>query len=94
MYKGYPSFTRARKLSEKYIEFPIPTWQKIFKDIFNTLKEYDSEQVVEEKKKVEFTTTVINEGSQLRISIPASTLVKVRIYNINLELYYSNFPFS
>lgn len=94
MYKGYPSFTRARKLSEKYIEYPIPTWQKIFKDIFNTLKEYDSEQVVEEKKKVEFTTTVINEGSQLRISIPASTLVKVRIYNINLELYYSNFPFS
>lgn len=85
MYKGYPSFTKARKISEKYLEYPVPTWQKIFREIANTLKEYDSEEVVEEKKtKVEFTTTVINEGNQLRISIPADTVVRVCVYNINL----------
>lgn len=42
---------------------------------------------------VEFNTTVINEGSQLKLSIPANTLAEVYIYGLNLELYFSEFPF-
>jgi hypothetical protein len=84
MYKGYPTFAQARKIAEKYVNYPVKSWQKMFKEIADTLKEYDSVEMVEEKKKIEYSTTVLNEGTQLRISIPADTRVEVNFYDINL----------
>lgn len=66
----------------------------MFKEIVDTLKDYDSEQIVEESKKIEYSATVLNEGTQLRISIPADTTVEVCLYDVNLELYFSTFPFT
>lgn len=43
MYKGYPSFSKARKVAEKYVNYPVKSWQKMFKEIVDTLKDYDSE---------------------------------------------------
>lgn len=31
MYKGYPTFAKARKLALKYVDYPVATWQKMFK---------------------------------------------------------------
>jgi hypothetical protein len=47
MYKGYPSFTKARKIVGKYLKYPVQSWQKLFKSIDSTLKEYDSEEITE-----------------------------------------------
>lgn len=38
MYKGYPTFSKARKISEKYLNYPVKSWQKMFKEIVDTLK--------------------------------------------------------
>lgn len=43
MYQDYPNFTVAQTISEKYQNYPIVTWHKMFKEIFDTLKEYHSE---------------------------------------------------
>jgi hypothetical protein len=47
MYKGYPNFTKARKIVGKYRKYPVQSWQKLFKSIDDTLKEYDSEEIAE-----------------------------------------------
>ena len=38
MYKGYPTFAKARKIAQKYVDYSVVTWQKMFKEIVNTLK--------------------------------------------------------
>ena len=50
MYKGYPSFGQARSIAARYLDYPVKSWQKMFKEIVDTLKEYDSEGMVDEKK--------------------------------------------
>ena len=30
MSKGYPSFARARKISQKYVQYPVKSWQRMF----------------------------------------------------------------
>lgn len=58
------------------------------------MKNYDNAVDVEgEDKKVEYRTSVLNEGDSLKISIPAGTKVELLIYSINLELLFSNNPF-
>lgn len=31
MYKGYPTFSQARKIVERYINYPVKAWQKLFR---------------------------------------------------------------
>lgn len=50
MYKGYPSFSQARKIVEKYADYPVVSWQNMFKEIANTLREYDSVEVKMEQE--------------------------------------------
>lgn len=38
MYKGYPSFSKSRKIAEKYVNYPVASWRKMFKEIVDTLK--------------------------------------------------------
>lgn len=66
----------------------------MFEEISLCLQEYDSDLMVEEEQEITYETTVINEGTQLRVSIPPKTEVNINIYKINLELYFSNFPFQ
>jgi hypothetical protein len=42
MFKDYPNFTEAQRISEQYKDYPIVSWQKMFKEIYDTLKEYPS----------------------------------------------------
>lgn len=94
MYKGSPSFNKAREISKKYEDYAVETWRKMFKEIGDSLKEYDQESVLEEKKEVHYQTSVMNDGHQLRINVPPETEVNVNIFKLNLELYFSNFPFG
>ena len=47
MYEDYPNFTIARKVSAKYLEYPVSAWRDLFKEIADTLKEYDNTTYVE-----------------------------------------------
>ena len=47
MYEDYPTFSKARKISQEYIEYPVLGWRNLFKDICDTLKDYDSTTYVE-----------------------------------------------
>lgn len=74
MYNGYPSFVKARKISEKYADYPVKTWRNMFKEVIDTLKEYDSEEMpIIKKKKVEYEASALNEGHQIRLTIPPET---------------------
>jgi hypothetical protein len=38
MYKGYPTFAKARKIAQNYVDYSVKSWQKMFKEIADTLK--------------------------------------------------------
>lgn len=70
----------------------------MFKEIYDTLKEYREDVNLEEetvtKTVSEFKTAFVNEGETVKLSVPASTRVEVYFYDINLELYFSDYPFE
>ena len=41
---GYPEFKYAREISEKYKDIPLKTWNEMFTEIRDQLKEYDGEE--------------------------------------------------
>lgn len=96
MYQGYPTFTKARTISKEYVEYPIKAWQGLFKEINNTLNDYDKTTYVEEEenRNVFYVTTVSNEGEVIKINIPPKTEVEVAVFPVNLELYFSEKPFG
>ncbi|KRW99353.1 hypothetical protein PPERSA_02465 [Pseudocohnilembus persalinus] len=47
-YNGYPNFYKAREISQKYLDYPILSWRKLFKSIDEQLSEYDEGQKLEE----------------------------------------------
>ena len=49
MYEDYPNFTIARKVSAKYLDYPVTAWRNLFKEIADTLKEYDSTTIIEDE---------------------------------------------
>lgn len=44
-YSGYPNFTRAREIIDKYLDYPVIGWRNLFYEMANQLAEYDGEQV-------------------------------------------------
>jgi hypothetical protein len=43
---------------------------------------------------VAFATTVVNSGAEVKINRPAQVKVVANLYEIDIELYFSEFPFS
>lgn len=41
-----------------------------------------------------FKANAINFGTHIKINLPAETRVEINLYTINIELYFSTFPFS
>ncbi len=56
MYQDYPNFTTAQTISEKYQNYPIATWNKMFKEIFDTLKEYRDDIELQEDTSIKTTS--------------------------------------
>lgn len=40
MYQDYPNFGVAQTVAQKYLDYPILAWKKMFKEVFDTLNEY------------------------------------------------------
>jgi len=40
---GFPDFLTARRLCEKYLDYPVISWRNYFYDIANLLAEFDGE---------------------------------------------------
>ena len=97
MYEGASTdYKIAREVSEKYREYPVLSWRKLFNDVYNTLNKTEEEDSEEGTKaeEVAFSTTVVNAGSEIKINRPANVKVTVNLYEIDIELYFSEFPFS
>ena len=94
MSKGFPNFTKARKIVEQYLKYPVASWRKLFKEVHETLQGYDQATYEEEKVEVVYQPSFIREGDKLRINLPQSTSLEVMTYDINLEMYFSEFPFQ
>jgi hypothetical protein len=97
MYGGAESdYAVARKISESYRDYPVLAWRKLFNDVYNTLNRGE-EELSEESTKAEevaFATSVVNAGAEVKISRPAQVKVVVNLYEIDIELYFSEFPFA
>jgi hypothetical protein len=92
MYTGYPNFKTARELSEKYKDYPVPTWRKLFKEVYDLLNAHDATEYVEEPAK-SHDIRVSNRGNHLVISLPANSKVEVNFHAVNVELLFSQSPF-
>ncbi len=44
-------FAKARKISASYLNDPVAAWQEMFREVNNTLKEFDSAEIAAFKKK-------------------------------------------
>lgn len=76
----------ARKISENYINYPVPAWRKLFVDVYEALSKSNDEEMEELIKHEEttFITTVVNHGHEIKINRPAETKVLVNFYKIDL----------
>ncbi|CAD8054408.1 unnamed protein product [Paramecium sonneborni] len=106
-YIGYPNFSEAREICEKYLNYPIIHWRNIFYDVANLLAEYDGDD--DENQKLQTETTVKQkqteqakkeetlqstiEGNQIQITYSNLNKVVIQFYKIDLEILYSRNPF-
>lgn len=49
MYQDYPNFTVAQQISDKYKDYPIATWEKMFREISDTLRDYRQDVDLQEE---------------------------------------------
>lgn len=42
MYEGFPSFAKARKIVEKYENYPVSSWRVLFDEVRKTLRSFDN----------------------------------------------------
>ncbi len=84
MYKGYPNFSKARKIVQNYLNYSVSSWKKMFKDIHDTLKDYDEAIYEEDKINVVYEPSLINEGDKLKLNLPEKTSVEIFSFDINL----------
>lgn len=43
IYTGAPNYALARKISSKYLDYPVNSWKNLFLDLHNQLVEYDGD---------------------------------------------------
>lgn len=79
MYLGYPNFATARALAEKYKNYPIITWRKMFTEVFNLLQAHDESDYIEPSHEI----TLSQRGSQLIIDLPPKRHVQLLFHAIN-----------
>ena len=78
-YTGYPNFVLARKLIEKYENYPILSWKNLFKQISNYLNEYDEEGTGEINKIIEK-----NQSLNVKNTVKEKILKSAKISNDEL----------
>ena len=108
-YTGFPKFSVAREVVERYLAYPILSWRSLFVEIANQLAEYDGEDIQEEeltkgkeddaKKK---NLKAAEKEESLHAELEGKTVIlnyqnlgefTVSLYEINLEILFSRNPF-
>jgi len=89
----------AREIAEKYINYPIPRWRDLFKEIIDQLNEINKEAIeIDEEnknKKIEKLLDFEIENDTLKISyqILVSPELIIKFYIMDIELLFSSSPF-
>ena len=78
---------------DSYLIFNRLTIENIFQKQKKNVKTF-FHFIEEDKVEVVYQPSFIKEGEKLRINIPEHTSLEVMTYNINLEMYFSEFPFQ
>jgi len=97
MYDGTrTNYQTAREVSSKYLSYPVVSWRKLFTDVHKavTLTEEEMSEDSTKAEETSFATAVVNSGKEIKISRPAQCRVVVNFYKIDLELYFSEYPFE
>lgn len=87
MYEGASSgYALARKVSELYKDYPVLAWRKLFADVYNTLEKSSEEESEESThaEEVAFSASVVNAGSEVKVTRPANVKVVVNVYSIDI----------
>lgn len=74
MYTGYPNFATARDISSKYVNYPVTTWQKLFKEVDSLLNTHDA-TIYEEEEKESHDIKITIKGNKLSVLLPEKTTV-------------------
>ncbi|CAD8122849.1 unnamed protein product [Paramecium sonneborni] len=103
-YQGYPNFQEARRICEKYLNYPVIYWRNLFYEIANLLTEFDGD---EDQKDFGTQNTNLNkqlaikeetlsceiQGSKIQITYSNLQHVTIMLYKFNLEILFSIDPF-
>lgn len=108
LYSDYPNFTKARKICEDYLAYPVFTWRNRFIDLANQIAEFDGEissienaHTEDEKKqgknnkeaeKSEYITAELENG-EVKTTTKNVESFKISYYKIDLEIMFSQDPF-
>ena len=106
---GYPKFTKAREICKKYKDFPLSTWNDMFTELSDQLKEFDGEakfdnmdELIENKGTAKANELKAKSEEYLNISIKEKKInvlykniskIDVKFYLINVEILFSRSPF-
>jgi len=47
---GYPHFEEAKKITKQYLNYPVMKWQKLFKEVYETLNKTDDKLSIDLQK--------------------------------------------
>ena len=90
----YLDLEKAKEILKLYEKFSVSTWFKLFNEVRSLIMEIDSEEVVQDQKKVqEPSLNFVVENENLELSYENVQQCVVRIYEIDLEVLFSKTPF-
>lgn len=101
---GYPNFSIAKSIAEKYLVYPILSWRNLFVEIANQLAEFeekevtakiDSDKAESNQKKAQKSANFKCEIDKESIKIESEKIKSftIKFYKIDLEVIFSQNPF-
>jgi hypothetical protein len=104
LYNEYPKFPTAKGLSDKYINYHVPTWRNRFVRIANQLSEVSgANAIIETEEKVIGNEQKISKAEMLKVELRDNSIiaksrnvdhVTVSYYEVDIEVLFSKDPFS
>ncbi|KRX08037.1 hypothetical protein PPERSA_06215 [Pseudocohnilembus persalinus] len=89
-YQGYPNFTRAREIIEKYLDYPIIAWRNLFYEMANQLGEYDGEELQEDELLAQENLKEKNRAKENEKNAEKETLLECKIEGKDIIMSHKN----
>ncbi|CAD8169732.1 unnamed protein product [Paramecium octaurelia] len=106
-YVGYPNFQQARRICEKYLNYPVIYWRNLFYEMANLLAEFDGDDDLKEvgldinqnqqSKQLalkEETLSCEIQGTRIILTYSNLNQATIMFYNFNQEVVFSIDPFQ